>query len=284
MNWYKAIAVYLFLGACSNCCAWEAKRVVLIHETDSGIQFGSWGKLPNEPAATLIVLSSTIEESLGNAYFRQAGNELGKQGYLLISIDLPCHGKQHRTGEPKGLAGWPFMCLNGDNFVDETNKRLSAILDYLIRRKHTDPQKIAVCGTSRGGYLALQFAAFSPRVKAVAAFAPVTDLAALREFRGIENNKMVQSLAISNQAEKLAGLPIWIVIGDRDQRVGTDHAISLARRITNASLAKINESNVELHVIAEPLGHTVPKGSAEQAAAWIAQQLKTDSSNSKDPE
>ncbi len=278
MNWHKAIIVFLFFLTCSNCFAWEAERTVQTYKTESGVQFGSWGELPGEPAATLIVLASTIEETLGNAYFRQSGNELSKQGYLLISIDLPCHGKQHRSGEPKGLAGWPYRCLQGENFVDETNKRLSAILDYLIKQGHTDPQKIAICGTSRGGYLALQFAAFDSRVKAVAAFAPVTELAALREFQGIEKNAIVQSLALSNQAENLAGRPVWIVIGDRDKRVGTDHAISLARRITNASLAKKMDSKVEFHVIAEPLGHTVPKGSAGQAAKWISRQLKTDPS------
>ena len=284
MSWHKAVIVILIHFACSNCFAWETERTVHTYKTESGIQFGSWGKLPSEPAATLIVLASTIEETLGTAYFRQSGNELSKQGYLLISIDLPCHGNQHRADEPIGLAGWPYRCLQGENFVDETNKRLSAILDYLIKQGHTDSHKIAICGTSRGGYLALQFAAFDPRVKAVAAFAPVTDLAALREFHGIEKNEMVQSLALNNQAENLAGLPVWIVIGDRDRRVGTDQVISLARRITNASLAKKIDSKVEFHVIAEPLGHTVPKGSAEQAAAWISRQLKTDTPVSKDRE
>ena len=284
MNWHKAIIVFLFFLTCSNCFAWEAERTVQTYKTESGVQFGSWGELPGEPVATLFVLASTIEETLGSDYFRQSGNELSKQGYLLISIDLPCHGKQHRSGEPKGLAGWPYRCLHGENFVDETNKRLSAILDYLIKQGHTDPQKIAICGTSRGGYLALQFAAYDSRVKAVAAFAPVTDLAALREFQGIEKNAIVQSLALSNQAENLAGRPVWIVIGDRDKRVGTDHAISLARRITNASLAKKMDSKVEFHVIAEPLGHTVPKGSAGQAAKWISRHLKTAPSVSIDRE
>ncbi len=284
MSWHKTVIVFLILFACSNCFAWEAERTVHTYKTELGIQFGSWGELPSEPAATLIILASTIDETLGSAYFRQSGNELSKQGYLLISIDLPCHGKQYRSGEPKGLAGWPYRCLQDENFVDETNKRLSGILDYLIKQGHTDPQKIAICGTSRGGYLALQFAAFDPRVKAVAAFAPVTDLAALREFHGIEKNELVQSLALIKQVENLAGRPVWIVIGDRDKRVGTDHAISLARRITNASLAKKIDSKVEFHVIAEPLGHTVPKGSAGQAADWISRQLKTDTPVSKDRE
>ncbi len=275
MNSFRKIIPCLVLFVCTSSFAQEPERAVRIHKTSGGVEFGSWGELPQKPAATLIILASTIEETLGNAYYRQSGNELSKKGYLLISIDLPCHGKQHRSGEPNGLAGWPYRSAKGENFVDQTNKRLSTILDYLIKQGHTDPQKIAICGTSRGGYLALQFAAYNARVKAVAAFAPVTDLTALREFHGIEKNELVQSLALINQAEKLAGRPVWIVIGDRDERVGTDHAIELARRITKVSLAKKIDSKVEFHVLAEPLGHTVPKGSAERAAVWINHQLNS---------
>jgi len=73
----------------------EKTRRVEMHETESGVQFGSWGNLPTTPSPTLIVLASTLDGTLGDAYFRQCGNELSANGYLLVSIDLPCHGKQH---------------------------------------------------------------------------------------------------------------------------------------------------------------------------------------------
>ena len=62
-------------------------------------------------------------------------------------------------------------------------------------------------------------------VKCVAAFAPVTDLLALREFRGMEKHAATRSLAIINYADKLAGRPIWLCIGNQDDRVDTDKCL-----------------------------------------------------------
>ena len=71
-----------------------------------------------------------------------------------------------------------------------------------------------------------------------AGFAPVTDLAALNEFRGKEQHALVKKLSLVNQADQLAGRSVCLVIGDQDQRVGTKHAIDLATRLTAASLKK----------------------------------------------
>lgn len=275
----SAVVCLLFLTGgftSSSLCAQAASETQLItkNRTNEDIEFGVWGSPGPKPAPTLFILASTIDETLGDAYFRQCGNELSKKGYLLVSIDLPCHGKQHRSGEPKGLAGWSVRCKAGNNFVDETNKRLTNVLDFLIQSGHTDASQVCICGTSRGGYLALHFAAHEPRIKAVAAFAPVTDLTALREFKGIENNSLVQSLSIIHQADEMAGRPVWIVIGDQDERVGTQHAIDLARAITKSSITRKRESLVDLHVLAEPRGHTTPPGSPQLAADWLHRQIQ----------
>lgn len=254
----------------------DAAPTVVTRQTPTGDRFGTWGKLPDRPSPTLFVLASTVEGTLGDAYFRQCGNALAADGYLLVSIDLPCHGKQHRPDEPAGLTGWRHRCEQGEDFVAETNKRLARVLDHLIASGHTDSGKVAVCGTSRGGYLALQFAAHDGRVKCVAAYAPVTDLTALREFHGSEKNELVQSLSMIKQAGKLSGRAVWIIIGDSDDRVGTDHAIDLARRITKESRSKGVDSQVDLHVIAEPRGHTTPTGAAERSAVWIRRHITLD--------
>ena len=270
-------ATTLFLAA--GFAAWpiraaEPTRTVQTLETRTGVRFGLWGNAPAAPAPTLFILASTIDGTLGDAYFRQAGTALAAHGYLCVSLDLPGHGKQRRPDEPAELPGWRHRCERGDDFVAETNQRLSQVLDHLIAAGHTDAAKVAVCGTSRGGFLALHFAAHDPRVRCVAAYAPVIDLSALREFRGAETNALVQSLALLRQSEKLAARAVWLIIGDRDERVGTDHTITLARRITERSLARGLASRVDLHVVAEPRGHTTPAGAVEQSAAWIRAQLE----------
>lgn len=256
-----------------------AEPAVELHKTKTGTEFATWGPLPDQPVPTLFILAGTMESTLGSPYFRQCGNQLAEAGYLLVSVDIPCHGKQHRPPEPTGLSGWAFRCEQGDDFVADNNRRLSQVLDELIADGRTNPDYVGVCGTSRGGYLALQFAAHDPRVKGVAAFAPVTDLTVLNEFKSRSENKMVQSLSMIRNAEKLAGRPVWIVIGDRDVRVGTDEAIAVARSITQAGLKQGGPSQVDLHVIAEPKGHTVPAGSTDLAANWFLKQVGTPDSS-----
>jgi dienelactone hydrolase len=263
-----AVVVVLFAPAFSMADEATARKVQVL-KTPGGVSYGIWGEKPTAPAPTLIILASTVEGTLGDPYYRRAGNILAEQGYLCVSIDLPCHGSEHRANEPPQLEGWRYRAEHNEDFVAGFNKRLSEVLDDLIAQKYSDPARIAICGTSRGGFMSLQFAAHEPRIRCVAAYAPVTDLAALREFHGAEANAMVQSLDVRKQAEKLAGRPVWLIIGDQDERVSTDKAIDLARQITRASLQLKLASQVDLHVIAEPRGHTTPNGAIEGSAAWI---------------
>lgn len=200
-----------------------------LHHTEEGVRFGIWGSPPARPAPTLFILAGTIEDTLTRPAFRQAGNELANEGWLCVSIDLPDHGAERKDGEPGGLAAWRLRAERGEDFVGETAVRLQCVLNHLIGAGWTDPSRVVASGTSRGGFMALHFAAREPRVRMAVTFAPVTDLEALSEFAGLETHPFVRGLAVSGQAASLAGRPVWLVIGDRDERVGTDRTIALAR-------------------------------------------------------
>lgn len=243
-------------------------------KTATGIEFGLWGHRSEKPAPTFFILANSIEGTLGSDYFRQSGNDLVKQGYLCVTIDIPGHGAEQRSDEPEGIEAWRIRTNAGEDFVAENNRRLSEVLDFLIAEGYADPEKIAVGGTSRGGFLAMHFTAAELRVKCVAAYAPVTDLIVLREFHGAEDDELVASLSVAKQAAKLANRALWITIGDRDDRVGTDSAITLARGVTASALSQGLPGEVELHVCPEPKGHTLPPGAAEQAAKWIYRQIE----------
>lgn len=273
LSWL-VVTLLAALISCGDARGEGPEAVVRGLTTKDGVRFGIWPAAPKEPAPTLFILASSIEETLGNEYFRQCGNELAKRGYLCVSVDLPGHGLEVREGEPAGIAAWRARCEKDEDFVVSLTSRLSKVVDHLIAEKMTDAAKIAACGTSRGGYSALQFAAAEPRVKCVAAFAPVTELGVLREFKGAETNAMVQKLSVERRAADLAGRAVWLVIGDRDERVGTDDTIRLARMITAEALRQKRPALVELHVFAEPAGHTTPAGSAALAAEWIDKQIK----------
>ena len=148
----------------------------------------------------------------------------------------------------------------------------SQVLDFLIRNGYTDSNRIAACGISRGGFMAIHFAAADSRVQCVAALAPVTDLRVLTEFSGMKNESLARSLSVMNVADKLAGRGVWIYIGNDDERVGTDDAIAFTRLVARRAIATKQRANVKLTVDALE-GHGVGLPPHFEAAEWIEAQL-----------
>lgn len=241
--------------------------------TPAGEEFVLLGPVPAEPSATLIILSGVGQDTLLKPAYLQAGRFLGRQGYLCVSIDLPGHGSVESGG--KGLGGWAKRATAGEDFVAEFNARLSKVLDHLIAQGWTDPQRIAVCGTSRGGFLAIRFAAHDRRVRCAVGYSPVTDLRKLSEFRGAASVPGVDAMSLQAHVAELVGRPIFIVIGDRDERVGTDAAVQFARALSAAAVEANVPSGVELHVVSEPRGnHTTPTDGDRWSARWIYRILE----------
>ncbi|MBI1917709.1 MAG: prolyl oligopeptidase family serine peptidase [Planctomycetes bacterium] len=269
MLWGGAV----FLALVAPSWAWaEDKPIITVHRTPSGVRFALQGAKGKSPAPTLFVFATGAEESLRNADFNKVGRLLGRQGYLCVSLDIPCHGEDQNAKET-GLGGWRVRLEKGDMLVPGFVAKASAVLDHLIKEGYTDPRRVAACGTSRGGFIALHFAAAEPRVRCVAAFAPVTNLLALREFTGMEKHKATRALALTHSAGKLAGRHVWVCIGNRDERVNTDDVIALTRRVVAASSASDKAVPVELHVM-PTVGHRIHDTAHEEAAAWVLACMK----------
>ena len=249
------------------------KQAVQILKTAGGIRFGMMGARPSAPAPTLFVFGNEISETLQGEDLNKVGRLLLKEGVRCVSLDLPCHGQETRPDEPAGLAGWAARLRNDEDPILLFTKAASAVLDHLIADGYTDRERVAACGTSRGGFAALHFAAAEPRIRCVAAFAPVTDLIALREFDGMDQHARTNELALIRHADKFAGRPIWLCIGNHDERVDTDQAIAFTRAVVKSSAAEKKAAPVELHVMPS-LGHSIHPTAHAEAAAWIAERLK----------
>lgn len=219
------------------------------------------GDKPAHPAPTLFIFSSTAHVSLTDPYYRQCADFLIPKGFLCVSVDLPCHGSDRQPSEPAELEGWRARADRGDDFVGRFTGKLSGILDELIVTGHTDSTRVAASGISRGGFIALHWMAVDERVRAAAAFAPVTDLMALIEFQGTDASRY----ALHHVAGKLTGRNIWMTIGDQDHRVGTDRAAEFARMVAGTRLV--------FSIVPGTPGHTTPSGSFEKAATWISQRM-----------
>jgi len=267
--------VAVFLGLAPAASIWAAEKPkITVLKTPDGVRFGVRGEKPSTPAPTLFVFATGIEQTLDNEDFNKVGRLLAEKGWLSVALDLPCHGKDVKPKEPAGLDGWRYRLEQGDDLVPSFTTKASAVLDFLIKEGYTDPKQVAACGTSRGGFIALHFAAAEPRVKCVAAFAPVTDLLALREFHGMEKHAGTRALALSNIANKLAGRPVWLCIGNNDERVDTDKAIAFTRKVVAESASGKKPAPVELHVM-PTVGHRIHATAHEEAARWMASQFNS---------
>lgn len=233
------LAAVIGMSATSAVMAQDSKPAfppMRLLKTADGTRFGVFSEKPAAPAATLFIFATGIDE-MGNdpaRYYTQTGRDLAKDGWLYVVLDPPCHGYDHKEGEPAALMGWAHRVRAGQDLMGPFVKRCTAVLDQLIAEGYTDPDRVAASGTSRGGFCALHFAAGEPRVRAVTGVAPVTNPLALSEFKGV-TEEQAKSINIDSLTDRLAGRIVWMSIGNDDGRVSTDDCVRLARNIVAAT-------------------------------------------------
>lgn len=250
-----------------------------LQRTSTGIAYGviRENSASAAPAPTLFIFASSLDVMQRELVYTEVARLLAPKGWISVILEPPCHGEDARDEEPKQLDGWRYRLENDIEFLDAFNARATAVLDELIRQKLTDPNRVAACGTSRGGFLAYHFAAAEPRVKAVAGISPVTRLTALREFSLTTHREQSERLNAANLAHQLAERAVWLSIGNNDARVNTDDAIAFTRAVVKAS-AKGESPDVVIPVdliVARSSGHAKIDEAHELLAKWLQQQLTT---------
>ncbi|MEI6211725.1 MAG: prolyl oligopeptidase family serine peptidase [bacterium] len=240
--------------------------------TVSGTAYAMLPPHDGAPAPTLLLLAMAGTDTLATEPYCRVGRLLYGQGWNVVSLDLPCHGDDRRAGEPEQLAGWAARTAAGEDVAAAFRQRVNDVVADLVARKMADPARLAAAGTSRGGFMAFQAAAGNPLIRAVAGFAPVTDLLALSEFSSLKDPALAGQLALTNVAGKLAERAVWITIGDHDGRVGTDRAAAFANALRQAAEQQNLKARVTLNVVPVP-GHTSLPAWHEQAADWLKQAV-----------
>lgn len=224
----------------------ERSAAMRLMQTPGGTRFGLFGEKPAAPAPTLFIFATAIDE-MGkepNGIYTSTGRDVARAGWVYVVLDPPCHGYDHREGEPGGLNGWAHRVKAGEDLMSPFVKRSVEVLDFLIAQKYADPERIAASGTSRGGCCALHFAAGEPRVRAVACVSPVTNPLALSEFAGV-TREQVRAVHYDALLDRLVGKAVWLSMGNDDARVDTDECVSLARKLVTAT----RRSKPELKVV-----------------------------------
>lgn len=245
------------------------------HRTAAGTRFVVIGDKPDQPKPVLLHFAGSAETTFANADFMRIARllEAQDQEFLSVSIDLPHHGtEEYAKGNTGSLSGWAKRVAAGEDFVAEFVPKVSDVIDTLIDEGYAIADQITVSGTSRGGYMALHSAAVEPRLTRVICFAPVTDPRKLREYDGLGDNALAEAMDTVNLAGPLSERDVFICIGNGDERVGTDAAITTARAIAAAASDRERVGRVWLHVMPSE-GHRPPAASHAMAADWLLERL-----------
>jgi pimeloyl-ACP methyl ester carboxylesterase len=204
----------------------------------------------------LITIGADWKTHLWTVPYRATADGYLANGHYALTFDIPCHGE--RTGPyGEGIDGFRDAWLAGDDPFERFVREAMAVIDDSIRLGFARPGGISVCGASRGAYMALRLLAADPRVVRAAAFAPVTDWRILREFGPIRDSEDVEALKLHRHIERLAGKPIFMAIGNRDERVGTWSCCKLYTDLVDYNVqCGYPESLVEFYCTDDP-GHTM---------------------------
>ena len=245
-----------------------AEIKVQTSSTPGGVCFAWAGERPKGPATTVFFFSGGMQDS----FYPEAISVFGP-GVFCVTLDLPAHGADRRADEPASIRGWRYRLDRGEDTVADLVRRARMVLDHLIAQRYADPGRVAVFGTSRGGFMAYHFAAADPRVTHVAAFSPVTDLLFLKEFRDMADSKPARALSALRLAGTLHDRGLFVIIGNADDRVSTPLAIRFTERVIEEAESRGQQPRIELH-IGTSNGHECPAGTYPMAARWLLAQWK----------
>lgn len=252
-----------------------AGRTTELHTLSDGKRCLLIGLRAGQRQPLLFIFQGSIDTALTEPLYTEVGQILAPDGVLSVVLEAPAHGADAVLGEPTELNGWAQRVAAGKPLLASFLSQASSVIDDFIARGWADPQRIAACGTSRGGFLAFHFAAHDRRVRAAAGIAPVTDLAALREFSSLNPPPDASGLALAKLAPQLAGRPIWLCIGNDDSRVDTEQAIAFARAVVAANRALANPPSpipVDL-LVQSTTGHRSSAADHRRLSEWLRPHL-----------
>jgi len=154
-------------------------------------------------------------------------------GFDWLAQFLAAKGYAVLQPEYRGSAGFgdAWLLQNGFKSWRTSIGDITASAHWLADQGIADPKRLAIVGWSYGGYAALQAAATDPSLfKAVAAIAPVTDLALLKEEARDYVNWQIVADFVGSGPHVVEGsplrhasairVPVLLVHGDMDQNVG----------------------------------------------------------------
>ncbi len=201
------------------------------------------------PGAVLLHGYSSRKEDMAEL----VGRGLLRHGIASLAIDLPLHGE--RRGDVD------FRSVRNPLALTQAWRRALAdgklALGYLGARPEVDAGRLALTGYSMGSFLGVQVAADSPVVRALV-LAAGGDLPA-----GTPVDRLIRAVADPLKAVRRFARPLLMVHGRRDGTVRPDQAQRLFDAAGGPKALRWYDA-----------GHYLPASVIDDAATWLAAQLR----------
>jgi len=249
-----------------KCVAIQVAPDVTLYHTGPPLDLG--------PLPSLFYFALSGSDSLTLDPYNQPVQFLKGKMVRVFSMTLPGH--ENNLPATEAIRVWADDYAQKkavlDTFLDEFN----TALNFAIREKFVDVQKMGVAGLSRGGLLALHAAARDERLKYVLGFAPVTDLCEVHEFNHLIDDERVRALSAVNLSPFLIHQHLKLYSGNCDTRVGTRACIDFALSVVEHAQEKgVRSPKVELSLYPSVGidGHGTPLDIFREGATWMASCL-----------
>lgn len=222
--------------------------------------------------AVLIHIGTAADQLQGESVYGLTCDAFLKAGYRIVGFEMPNHGKRVGNWKKQEIAGFCEAFVAGEDPFAMIVEDGRAVVDEIIARGWAPAGRISIAGCSRCGYCALRIMAADKRIAAAALDAPVTDWRALAEFAGAKDRPDVAALDLTNFVADLVDRPIWVGMGNCDNRVSTA-AFQRFGLVMAAEQEKrkMTKSRFVSYVI-ECEGHGFPEAWRKVGAAWLVEQ------------
>lgn len=248
-------------------CALQAGPDVALYHVGPPLDLG--------PLPSFFYFSLSGPDSLTLDPFNQPIQFL--QGKMIRCFSMTLPGHENNLPATQAMKVWADDFEKKRDPIDEFLNAFAIALDFAIREKFVNPDKMAVGGLSRGGFIALHAAAREERFKQVLAFAPITELHKVREFSHLHEDSAVRSLDVIHLSPKLTKQQIRLYIGNNDTLVDTKSSFQFIMSVVEeANRKSIRSPAVEffLHPSIGSRGHGTPPEIFRFGAEWISTCLR----------
>lgn len=226
--------------------------------------------LDHGPLPSLFYFSLSGPDSLQLDPFNQPVQFLRGKMIRVFSMTLPGH--ENGLSPLKALSLWAEDFGKGQDPFSPFLESAQIAIDFAIRERFVDPDRIAFAGLSRGGFLAAHLMARNEKARFLLAFAPITKLKYAKEFSSLKDLPAVQNYDLEHLSESLYNRHVRLYIGNCDTLVHTrscfDFAMSL---VSQGEKNKIRTPQIELFITPSigRMGHGTSPEVFQQGAAWI---------------